>query len=284
MPFSVPIDQAKADYPEYSFISSLTPSEQKAAFHVQDSEGHDLCLKIISPDYNIERLDREISALQSINHPNIVHLVEYTKSTKANTLKHFMVEEFISGTDLGEQLQPGQQWARADASIFFAALFDGLAALNNLNIVHRDLKPSNIRVRTSDSSPVIIDFGVARILELTSLTNSPDGAAIGTPKYFSPEQCRGTKHDIGHRTDLFAAGCLLYQALTGKHPFWHDGITGSDLYEAICESHDYLNDANFKILPEKWQIIIGRLLNKTPANRPYSAEQVLKILSTFGAE
>lgn len=276
MPFIVPMAQAQADYLEYNFIAPLTPSEQKAAFHVQDAQGQDLCLKIIAPNYNIDRLDREILALQSISHPNIVRLIEYTRSSKSGQQKHCVIEEFIEGTDLSQNLHPGQQWSRKDASIFFTALFNGLAVLSELNIVHRDLKPSNIRVRPN-GSPVIIDFGLARLLDLPSLTDTPDGAAIGTPQYFSPEQCRGTKHDIDHRTDLFASGCLLYRALIGKHPFWCDGMTYDELHHAICESTDYLNEPNFLSLPEQWQVIIGRLLNKERANRPRNAAQVVAI-------
>jgi len=281
MPFNVPMDQAQADYPEYTFISRLTPSEQKAAFHVKDAQGQNLCLKIIAPNYNIDRLDREILALQSISHPNVVRLIEYTRSSKPGQQKHCIVEEFIEGTDLGQNLHPGHQWSRLDASVFFTALFNGLAVLSDLNIVHRDLKPSNIRVRPN-GSPVIIDFGLARLLDLPSLTNTPDGAAIGTPQYFSPEQCRGTKHDIDHRTDLFASGCLLYQSLIGKHPFWRDGMTYSELHDAICGSTDYLEEPDFLALPEQWQVIVGRLLNKERADRPRSAAQVAAILQEIG--
>lgn len=281
MPFDVPMDQAEADYPEYTFISPLTPSGQKAAFHVKDTQGQDLCLKIIAPNYSIDRVDREIQALQSISHPNVVRLIEYTRSSKPGQQKHCIVEEFIEGTDLGQSLQPGQQWSRPDTSVFFTALFSGLAALDALNIVHRDLKPSNIRVRTN-GSPVIIDFGWARLLDQSSLTDTPNGAQIGTPQYFSPEQCRGTKHDIDHRTDLFASGCLLYQALINIHPFWRDGMTFSKLYDAICESNDCFDVPDFLALPEQWQIIIGRLLEKERADRPYNAAQVATILQKIG--
>jgi serine/threonine-protein kinase len=281
MPFVIPLDQAQADYPQYTFLSQLTPSEQKAAFHVKDIQGHDLCLKIIAPSYNLDRLDREIEALQSISHPNVVRLIEYTKSSSSGRHRHYMVEEFIAGNDLGELLHPTEQWSRQNASLLFAALFEGLAALDRLNIVHRDLKPSNIRVRPN-GSPVIIDFGLARLLDRPDLTSTSEGAAIGTLLYFSPEQCTGTKHDIDHRTDLFAAGVLLYQALTGSHPFWQNGISEDQFREAICQSHDCLNAPEFLTLPRPWQIIVGRLLNKERAMRPHNATQVADILRRIG--
>src|SRR5271165_4792079 len=130
-PFSVPLAQAAAMFPAYTFIRALTPSAQKAAFHVRDAQGNDFCLKIISPDYERDRLDREIQALQIINHPNVVKLIEYTFSSKSGQRLHYLIEEFIDGKDLKDILLPGQAWARKDVSAFFAAVCDGLSALKD---------------------------------------------------------------------------------------------------------------------------------------------------------
>ena len=109
MPFVVPIERARTEYPDYSFVSALTPSEQKAAFHLRDSEGRDLCLKIISPSYAVDRLTREIEAPQSIDHPGVVRLLEYTFSARPGNHRHILVEEFVEGTDLAASLT-GQPW------------------------------------------------------------------------------------------------------------------------------------------------------------------------------
>ena len=77
MPYVVSIEEAREKFPQLEFVSTLTPSVQKAAFHVRDKDGNDLCLKLIAPDYGRDRLDREIMALQSITHPNVVQLKEY---------------------------------------------------------------------------------------------------------------------------------------------------------------------------------------------------------------
>lgn len=282
MPFIIPMDRAQADYPEYTFVSALTPSEQKAAFHVKDKkDGRDLCLKIIAPSYNIDRLEREIQALQSINHPNVVRLIEYTRSSKPGQHRHYMVEAYVDGRDLGDDLQQGQQWSRSDAANLFAQVLDGLTELKNFNIVHRDLKPSNIRVRPN-GSPVIIDFGLARLLEEPDITSTSEGAAIGTLMYFSPEQCRGTKYDIDHRTDLFAIGILMYQALVGNHPFWRIGITNAELRGNICNSYDCFQEPRFAGLPKQWRIVTRRLLSKERVMRPYSAAVVAAILRGIG--
>ncbi|WP_285813080.1 hypothetical protein [Bradyrhizobium sp. 62B] len=81
VPFVVDIDNAKADFPDFEFVSALTPSEQKAAFHVRRG-GDDLCLKIIAPNHSLDRAQREVATMQEIDHPNVVKLIEYVFSSK----------------------------------------------------------------------------------------------------------------------------------------------------------------------------------------------------------
>jgi len=278
MPYIVLLDQAKAAFPQYDFINALTPSEQKAAFHVLDQVGQHLCLKIIAPHYDIDRLHREIAALQSLDHPNIAKLKEYTYSSKPGQLKYFIVEEFVEGEDLSTRL--GAPWPRPEIARLFGELCQGLEAARKLRIVHRDLKPSNIRVKP-DGTPVIIDFGVARHLDLPDITDTGQGAAIGTPLYFSPEQFMGTKRDIDHRTDLFAVGILLYQALVAQHPFVEPGVT---LHDSICFSNGYQTNASFISIPNTWRLLINKLLAKDRGSRPHSAAQVAAILQRIGGD
>ncbi len=275
MTFSIDIEDAKRQFPELTFVSALTPSMQKAAFHVQDVDGQDLCLKIISPSYEIDRLHREISAMQTISHPNIVRLLEYTFSSTPGSLRHFVVEEYIAGDDLESHLSTS--WDRIRVAKVFGSLFDGLEVLNDHAIVHRDLKPSNIRL-TQNGDPVIIDFGLSRLLQLSDLTTTAEGAQIGTPTYFSPEQFDGSKHHIDHRTDLFAAGIIMYQALVGCHPFYKHGMTRAELHMQICTSNDFTKVDHFVQLPKEWQLILKKLLEKERSSRIYSAAQAAKVV------
>ena len=276
MPFNITIEDAKKQFPSLTFVKALTPSEQKAAFHVVDSEGNNLCLKIINPNYEIARLNREIHALQTVNHPNVAKLKEYVFSSKNGQQEHYMIEEYIEGSDMTSIL--GRVWNFSDIISFFSQLCDGLEALRKTHVVHRDLKPSNIRVRTT-GEPVIIDFGLARILNLPDVTATIEGARIGTPTYFAPEQFRGTKRDIDHRTDLFALGVLMFKAITGTHPFFIESMTMKALEDAVCLSSDYKNNSVFRSLDIKIQLLINKLLEKERVNRPTCAEQVKKILN-----
>jgi len=276
MPFVVSIADAQARFPQYTFLAALTPSEQKAAFHVRDAAGRHLCLKVIAPGYDVRRVEREIQAMQALQHPNVVRLVEYTFSATGTGTTHYILEEFVDGDDLSVHLT-GAPWARPRASRFFAAMADGLAAIAEKDLVHRDLKPSNVRVRANEV-PVIIDFGLARHLQLTDLTTTAQGARIGTPAYFAPEQFTGTRHDVDHRTDLFAFGVLAYQALVGLHPFSRLGMDYAQLQTEVCASVAFKQDATFKALPPMWQLIVGKLLAKSRAERPTNAAQVASIL------
>ena len=277
MVYTVPIDDARAKFPEYEFVAALTPSVQKAAFHVRGSDGRDLCLKLISPDYSVDRLNREIEALRRVSHPNVVGLIEYTFSSRQDQSRHFIVEEFVEGSDLADALT-GTPWTIAKAAPFFAALASGLEALRAAGIVHRDLKPQNIRVRV-DGEPAIIDFGLARHLDLPDLTATSVGAGIGTPAYFAPEQFEGNKRDIDHRTDLFALGVVLYEALVGEHPFLtHGRTTVAELAKAVCGGSESMNQTKLRELPAPWPLIVAKLLSKDRIDRPARADVVAQLI------
>ena len=276
MTFSLPIADVRAAYPAFTIVKALTPSAQKAAFHARDSSGKDVCLKIISPNYNIDRLGREILALQKINHPNIVRLLEYQYHVSSAGIRHYMVEEFVDGSDL-EALLTGKL-PTATAFPLFAQIADGLSELRKQDIVHRDIKPENIRVRP-DGRPVIIDFGVARHLGMDALTRTSQGAALGTPLYFAPEQYTGTKYDIDHRTDLFALGTILYRAVCGEQPFLRPGMTDiAQLQDLVCNSTDHETKPSFLALSAPAQLLLKKLLSKDRAGRPQDAAQVAMIL------
>lgn len=272
--------EAKGLFPEYEFVASLTPSAQKAAFHVRDSDGQDFCLKIVSPDYDVDRLGREIEALQQIAHPNVVKLYEYTYSSTPGTTRHYLVEEFIEGSDLEEELNTAP-WSLALIYSTFAKLTDGLTALEGIEVVHRDLKPQNVRVK-NDGYPVIIDFGLARHLTLSDLTRTEEGAELGTPLYFAPEQFLGTKHDIDRRTDLFALGIMIFQAALGRHPFFERGISYPELRRRVCEGEAHFDSSDFISLPKQLQLILRRLLAQDRLSRLDTAAQTGSLLRRAG--
>lgn len=275
--FDISIDDARKLCPEFKFIARLQKSAQKAAFHVQNDAGEDLCLKIISPSADLARVQREIEGLRSLDHPNIVKLRHYELAVTATNTRHFSVEEFISGKDLAELLEPGKPWPLPKVLTVFRQIADGLHAMGQARIVHRDLKPSNIRIK-SDLTPVIVDLGVARLLERSDLTSTSAGAGIGTVPYFAPEQFEGKKRDIDPRTDLFAFGVILHEALLGRHPFLRPGISLPDFQERVCRSSDFASTDEYRALHPKWQLLVQRLLEKQRVRRPRDAKVVMDML------
>lgn len=280
MTYVVEVDIAQGWFPDYEFVETLTPSAQKCAFHVRDTSGRSLCLKLIAPDQALERVEREVLALQAVEHPGIARLIEYTSTTKDGCSLRYIVEEFVPGRDLSEVLD-GNPWGLERIVRVFGRLCDALGALRDANVVHRDLKPSNIRMDT-DGNPRIIDFGLARHLDLPDLTRTADGARIGTPLYFAPEQFDGTKYDIDHRTDLWAVGVLLYAAAIGVHPFHSANVSLAELRAAVCGGNAQWRVPEFEALAAGLQRILRRLLAVERERRYADARQVTAALERLG--
>jgi len=276
MNYILNIEDVRDKYPDYEIISQLRPSAQKASFKVRDKAGNILCLKIISPKYQFDRLQREVLALQNIEHENIAKLIEHVLSTKAGEARHHIIEEFIEGYDLDDYIEHEKPDFKKILDIF-SGITSGMEVIHRNEVVHRDIKPGNIRVDLG-GKPVIIDFGLARHLNMPSLTKTEHGARIGTPKYFSPEQINGTKKDIDYRTDIFCLGIVIYEVIVGEHPFYESEMSVDELYEAILTSNDYLTNEQFGDLPQLTKILLSKMLKKDKIERFQSMEQVNKLI------
>jgi tRNA A-37 threonylcarbamoyl transferase component Bud32 len=176
-----------------------------------------VALKTVRPDQLdsgdaeqlIERFRREAQAAGRLSHPGIVGVYEF--GTEGDT--NFIAMEFIEGEELQSWLDREERLDVAQVVEIMSQLLDALDAAGKEGVVHRDIKPANILL-LSDGRVKITDFGIAR-MESSGLTQS--GSAIGTPAYMSPEQLSGAKVDP--RSDLFSAGVVFYQMLTGEKPF-----------------------------------------------------------------
>jgi tetratricopeptide (TPR) repeat protein len=168
----------------------------------------------------LERFRREARSIAQLSHPNILAIHDFGDHESFP----YAVTELLDGEDLAHRMKHGTLSVR-EAVGLAAAVADGLAAAHRRAILHRDIKPHNIFL-TTDGEVKILDFGLARSTdradrEERTETAGPDlteaGAVVGTTAYMSPEQVRGEAVD--HRTDLFSLGAVLYEALTGTHPF-----------------------------------------------------------------
>jgi len=167
------------------------------------------------------RFKREAQAAGRLTHPNIVGVYDYGETDELA----FIVMEFVEGDTLKSLLDRGERFTPAAAVGMLESLLAGLAYSHEHGVIHRDIKPANVMI-TRDGRVKLADFGVARI-ESSSLTQA--GTMIGTPSYMSPEQFMGQTIDA--RSDIYAAGVLLYQLLTGDKPF--EGSVTSIMHKVL---------------------------------------------------
>lgn len=183
----------------------------------------DQAIKIIHREST--RVPREIESLGRVNHPNVVRLLKAEDVMVAGIQREVLRFEFIPGGDLEQALGKGQLLPVDELPAFLKGLLRGIRALQEAGVLHRDLKPGNVALRGGAwSEPVILDLGLARLLDQSSITAYP--AFMGTLPYMAPEQFDGRR--VRKAVDLFAAGVLTRQALTGQHPFHPPGIDPQD--------------------------------------------------------
>jgi serine/threonine-protein kinase len=159
-----------------------------------------------------KRFEREVHAVARLNHPNIVQVYDF--GTEADLA--YIVMEFIKGRELKDHFDKGERFDLASLLRITIELLDALDFAHEAEIIHRDVKPANVMV-DAGGHVKLTDFGVARLMDEAPGEATRLGKQIGTPSYMSPEQIQGQPLD--RRTDIFSAGIVFYQLLTGKRPF-----------------------------------------------------------------
>jgi serine/threonine-protein kinase len=183
-----------------------------------DPAGNPVALKVLHPQLAVsvtaDRFLREIAFLKDIDHPRIGRLLDFGEEDWLV----FYVMPYLEGPTLREHLGRVKQASVSDTLHIAHNLLDALEYAHSKNIVHRDVKPENIVL--SREGAVLLDFGIARAVAESGtdrLTRS--GFAVGTSAYMSPEQVEGAE-DIDHRSDIYSLGCVLFECLAGRPPFW----------------------------------------------------------------
>ncbi len=161
----------------------------------------------------IRRFEREAKTAATLQHENIVHVIDFGKEGES----YFIAMEFVDGGDLKQMLAHEPKLLLPVAVTFALDILKGLEHAHARGIVHRDLKPANLMV-TREGCAKIADFSVAQAQTMSSVTMT--GAMMGTPAYMSPEQIGGRPLDA--RTDLFSMGVILFDVLAGRRPFEGD--------------------------------------------------------------
>jgi predicted ATPase len=237
-------------------------------------------LKLISEKYVGDestrlRFLREARAAASVRHPNVASVFHLGRTGQ----NYFYAMEFVEGETLEDLIKRSGRLQVMLALEIAAQVAAGLAAVHKQKLVHRDIKPSNIMVSLEEGGAVaakIIDLGLAKsVIESGSQTAiSTTGCFAGTPEFASPEQFAGVGVDI--RSDLYSLGLTLWVMVTAKTPF--RGTSAEVMYQ---HQHAPLPLEQLRELPQPVVVLLGKLLEKDPAQRFQSPNELLTAIPTI---
>ncbi len=215
------------------------------------------------------RFFREAKAAARLQHVNIVTIFEFGEHDETP----YIVTEFLRGRSLAERLRQAPAMSLADTLDTAIQLCAGLEAAHAQGVVHRDVKPGNVWI-CHDGTVKLLDFGIA--------TAASSGATVaeilGSPGYMSPEQVAG--RDADERTDIFSAGVVLYEMLSGRHPFEADSPTGVML-KIVNDTAEPIADAQW---PRGLASAVRRAMEKSPAARYARASELRRDLKAVKAD
>ena len=235
--------------------------------------GRDVAIKVLRADLARDpqfqmRFRREAQNAAALNHPAIVAVYDTGEVQSEVGLLPYIVMEYVDGQTLREIVKTQGPLSQQKVLEVMADVCAALDFSHRHQIIHRDVKPANIMINTAGAVKVM-DFGIARALgEGQNVTQT--AAVIGTAQYLSPEQARGEAVDA--RSDVYAAGCVIYELLTGEPPFTGDSPVAV-AYQHVREDPKPPSEVN-PTIPPALDAIVLKALSKNPANRYQSAAEM----------
>ncbi|MRR51330.1 MAG: serine/threonine protein kinase, partial [Rhodocyclaceae bacterium] len=221
-------------------------------------------------DEVLARFQREAQAAGRLTHPNIVAVYEF--GDDAGTA--FIAMEFIEGKELKDYFDNDERFPLPKAIDIMEQLLGALDVAHKNGVVHRDIKPANI-ILLADGTVKVADFGIARI-ESSNLTQA--GSVLGTPSYMSPEQFMGQQVD--GRSDLYSAGVILYQFLTGEKPF--TGALTTIMHKVLNEEPPAPSILNVQV-PRRFDAVVKKAMAKRPDERFATGKAFIEALKAAAA-
>jgi eukaryotic-like serine/threonine-protein kinase len=249
--------------------------------------GRKVVVKVLRPDLaealSAERFKREVRLAARLQHPHIVPLLA---AGEIGDGVLFYTMPFVEGESLRERLAREGGMPVAEAVRVLCDVASALAYAHRTGVVHRDVKPENILL--SDGGAVVADFGIAKAIKAASeadgagdvrrsSTLTAAGTSLGTPAYMAPEQAVGDAVD--HRADLYALGVVAYEMLAGRAPF--EGRTAQQLLAAHATEAPEPIGRRRASVPSRLAALIMQLLEKNPADRPQSADELRRTLDAL---
>jgi len=264
---------------EYTIIEQIGEGGMGSVYLAEHSMLGKVAIKALAPQLCLnqhfrDRFIKEAKAQFALKHENIVQL--HTVMEEGNDL--FLVMEYIDGCSLDVFIENEKELDCDKALTIFKDILNGLNYAHSQGVIHRDVKPSNILI-TNEGKAKVMDFGIALMSDGKRLTKT--GTTLGTAWYMSPEQISNPKN-IDHRSDLYSAGIILYELLSGTVPF--DGETDFNIYHKhIHEIPEDLTskDCNISLTLSN---ILNKALEKNPDDRFNGCGEFLNYIIAYQAE
>ena len=255
----------------YRLVKVLGQGAMGVVYEAEDARlGRNVAIKTVLRSHMMEettavefsrRFEREAQAAARLSHPNIVTVYDFGEHEDVA----YIVMEFVRGRELGQIFAAGERFTLHDTVRIMGELLAALDVAHRQGVVHRDIKPANVLIDGAGHVK-LTDFGVARVTAAGQNRTMP-GTLVGTPSYMSPEQILGLP--VGSRADIFAAGVILYQFLTGQRPFIGGGpfAVQRKIVQDAAPPPSQINPA----VSSAFDAIVERALAKQPEQRYESA-------------
>ncbi|MBX9669836.1 MAG: protein kinase [Candidatus Obscuribacterales bacterium] len=229
----------------------------------------------------LKRFQQEAASLQHLCHENVTRVYAQGQTTSAAP---FIVMELIEGISLLDLLEQRGNLPIKEAVTIFKQTSEAVAYAHANGVVHRDLKPSNIMLISSDTGYEVrvVDFGISKFLgpqgsDASTNKLTQTGEIFGSPAYMSPEQCLGER--IDERSDIYSLGCIMYETLTGKNPYFSENPVKAIVNHMELDAEPFEIEFKHLCIPHKLENIVLKCLRQRPELRYKSAELLVKQLS-----
>ncbi|MBQ1427525.1 MAG: Stk1 family PASTA domain-containing Ser/Thr kinase, partial [Aeriscardovia sp.] len=240
--------------------------------------GRQVAIKILRPNLAndqvfLARFRKEARSVAQLNNPNIVSIYdtgeEEAEGPDGEKEKiPYIIMEYVKGQTLREIIRENGALSPTDAGQIIIGILNALEYSHKMGIIHRDIKPSNVMV--SEQGVVkVMDFGIARALDDSATTMTQSQGVVGTAQYLSPEQAKGENIDM--RSDLYSAGCVLYEMLTGRPPFSGDSPVAI-AYQHVSQVATPPSSI-IPGLPKIWDSVVAKAMTKDRQNRYSTAAE-----------
>ena len=280
---------AGSRFGRYEILGPLGAGGMGEVYRARDPRlGRELAIKVLARKLSdnkldVKRFEREAESASALNHPNIVTIFELGQVEST----YYIAMELVEGQLLRDMLRAGPIPLQTVLRIA-AQIVDGLAKAHAAGVMHRDLKPENVMI-SRDGLVKILDFGLAKLvstdtdtslpleLETVSTSETNPGALLGTLPYMSPEQANGLPLDF--RSDQFSLGSLLYEMVTGKRAFPHQGA--AEILAAVLRDQPEAAASLNPQAPAPLCWVIERCLAKNPKDRYDSTHDLARDLTAI---